>query len=395
MLAALLGVGCASLVPRNPVPANLVQEVQPFNMKGIRAWGDEVPGDLESEFHQRLPHMPRLAQSVSRYNGRPIVNILALSGGGSDGAFGAGLLTGWTKRGDRPTFQVVTGVSAGAIIAPFAFLGHRYDRHLREIWTDYGTNELVIAQILPGLLGGPALADSGPLQALIEKYVTRSFLAEVAAEYHKGRMLLIGTTNLDAQRPVVWNMGEIAASGHPRALHLFRQVILASASIPGALPPVNITVDLGNRSFDEMHVDGGTTHEVFVAPFQAPFRAFDRFYDAPPLRRLYIVKNGKFDPEYKAVKEQTLPIAARAIETLIKSQHRGDIYRIYRMAKDAGADFNLTFVPDSFTLKAEEAFDRRYQTALFEEGMRMSESGRVWVKMPPDVPRIRSTADAR
>ena len=397
MLAALLGAGCATLDPRTPVPVELVQDVRPLNMTGVRAWGDEVPGDVGAEFRTRLPNMPRLAQDAHRINGRPVVNILALSGGGSDGAFGAGLLTGWTERGDRPVFQVVTGVSAGAIIAPFAFLGSRYDYQVREIWTDYGTNELIVAQILPGLLGGPALADSGPLKALIEKYVTRSFLRQIAAEYRKGRMLLIGTTNLDAQRPVVWNMGEIAASGHPRALELFREVILASASIPGALPPVNITVDYGNKTFEEMHVDGGTTHEVFVSPLQVPFKAFDRFYDAPPIRRLYIVKNGKFDPEYKPVKEQTLPIAARAIETLIKSQHKGDIYRIYRMAQDAGADFNLTFVPDSFTLKAAEAFDRRYQAALFAEGIRMSESGRVWVKRPPDVPgrRPRLTADAR
>lgn len=392
MLAAVFSSGCASLQPRNPVPAALVLQAQPLSMTGVRAWGDEVPTDVAAELHKRLPNMPRLAQSAHRSKGRPVVDVLALSGGGSDGAFGAGLLAGWSRRGDRPDFEVVTGVSAGAIIAPFAFLGPRYDRHLWEIWTNYGTNELVVAQILPGLLGGPALADSGPLKALIEKYVTRAFLAEVAAEYRKGRMLLIGTTNLDAQRPVVWNMGEIAASGHPRALDLFRKVILASASIPGALPPVNITVDADNRTYDEMHVDGGTTQEVFVSPFQVPFRAFDRFYDAPPIRRLYIVKNGKFDPEYKPVKEQTLPIAARAIETLIKSQHKGDIYRIYRMAKDADAEFNLTFVPDTFTLKATEAFDRRYQAALFEEGMRLAASGKAWVKAPPDVGRNRTTS---
>lgn len=397
MLVALFGAGCATLDTRTPVPIDLVQDVRPLNLDGVRAWGDEVPGDVHAEFRQRLPNMPRLAQSSRRINGRPVVNILALSGGGSDGAFGAGLLTGWTERGDRPVFQVVTGVSAGAIIAPFAFLGSRYDHQLREIWTDYGTNQLIVAQVLPGLLGGPSLADSGPLKALIEKYVTRSFLALIAAEYRKGRLLLIGTTNLDAQRPVVWNMGEIAASRHPRALELFRQVILASASIPGALPPVNITVDYGKKTFEEMHVDGGTTHEVFVSPIQVPFKEFDRFYDAPPIRRLYIVKNGKFDPEYKAVKEQTIPIAARAIETLIKSQHKGDIYRIYRTAQDAGADFNLTFVPDSFDLKSTEAFDRRYQAALFAEGMRMSKSGRLWVKKPPDVARrkSRATADTR
>ncbi len=385
LVPALLGMGCATLDMRTPVPAELAQQAQPLNMRGMRAWGDEVPGDVALEMRARLPNLQRLAVSSERVRGRPVVNVLALSGGGSDGAFGAGLLTGWTERGTRPQFQVVTGVSAGAIIAPFAFLGSRYDPQLKEIWTDYGTNELIVAQILPGLLGGPALADSGPLKALIEKYVTRSFLAAIAAEYRKGRLLLIGTTNLDAQRPMVWNMGEIAASGHPRALQLFRDVILASAAIPGALPPVNITVDANGRQYQEMHVDGGTTHEVFVAPFQVPFKAFDRFYAQAPHRRLYIIKNGKFEPEYKPVKEQTLPIAARAIETLIKSQHKGDIYRIYRMAKDSGADFNLTFVPDSFTLKAREAFDRKYQAALFAEGIRMSSAGHPWVKVPPDV----------
>ena len=385
-------MGCATLDMRTPVPAELAQEAQPLNMRGIRAWGDEVPGDVTLEMRARLPHLQRLAVSNERVQGRSVVNVLALSGGGSDGAFGAGLLTGWTERGTRPQFQVVTGVSAGAIIAPFAFLGSRYDPQLKEIWTDYGTNELIVAQILPGLLGGPALADSSPLKALIEKYVTRSFLAAIAAEYRKGRLLLIGTTNLDAQRPMVWNMGEIATSGHPRALQLFRDVILASAAIPGALPPVNITVDANGRAYQEMHVDGGTTHKVFVAPFQVPFKAFDRFYAQAPYRRLYIIKNGKFEPEYKPVKEQTLPIAARAIETLIKSQHKGDIYRIYRMAKDAGADFNLTFVSDSFTLKAREAFDRQYQAALFAEGIRMSSAGNPWVKVPPDVAMERAAA---
>ena len=350
---------------------------------GIRFWGDDVPRDVRAEMRRRLPNMPRLAQTANYLEGRPTVEILALSGGGSDGAFGAGLLAGWAARGDRPEFEIVTGVSAGAIIAPFAFLGPKYDSDLREIWTQYRTSQIVTAQILPGLLGGPALTDSGPMQDLIAKYVDRSLMRAVAREYNKGRILLIGTTNLDAQRPVVWNMGEIARSSSPRALELFRKVILASAAIPGAFPPVEIPVTVEGKTFTEMHVDGGTTRGIFVSPVSVPFREFDRLYKKKPIRRLFLISNMKIDPEQDVVAPQTIPIAARAISTLLKSQGLGEVYRIYRLAQDDGADFNYVSVPPDFTLKADEFFDPEYQQALFDVGYRVGRSGEGWQKSPP------------
>lgn len=384
---ALLMAACATIVPRMPVPnAELAARANPLDFTGVRAWGDEVPSDIAKALRVRLPSVSRLAHSDGRVNvERAEVDILALSGGGSDGAFGAGLLVGWTERGNRPQFEVVTGVSAGALTAPFAFLGPRYDEKLHEIWTRYGTNQLVVAQLLPAVFGGPALTDSAPLRQLIATYINERVLAEIAAEYRKGRLLLVLTTNLDAQRPVIWNMGETAASGHPRALELFRDVLLASASIPGALPPVRIPVTVEGKTYDELHVDGGTTQEVFVSPINVPLTALDRFYDSLPKRRLYIVKNGKYQPEYKPVREQALPIAERAIETLIKNQHRNDIYRIYRMAKDSDADFNLAFVPQDFQAKPKELFDPKYQAALFDVGYKLGRSGQAWLKAPPDV----------
>ncbi len=168
-------------------------------------------------------------------DGRAQIDVLALSGGGSDGAFGAGVLTGWTARGDRPEFEHVTGVSAGSIIAPFAFLGPKYDAQMREIWTDYNTDQLVVPQIVSGLLGGDALVDTSPLRKLVAKYVDRDFLKAVAREYERGRLLTVGTTNLDAKRPVVWNMGAIARHyDDPEAVQLFRDVIIASAAIPAS-----------------------------------------------------------------------------------------------------------------------------------------------------------------
>lgn len=387
LFAAVALAGCALAVARVPVPDAATSEIaQVRGMTGVRAWADYVPSDLAGEMQRRLPNLPRLGQSAELRNGRPVVDILALSGGGGDGAFGAGLLAGWTARGDRPEFEVVTGVSAGAIIAPFAFLGPRYDRQLEAIWTEYETSELVITQILPGLLGGPALADTGPLKALIARYIDQALLVEVARQYGRGRMLLVGTTNLDAQRPVVWNMGEIArlaARGNAEAGDLFRRVIMASAAIPGAFPPEHIAVTAAGKDYEELHVDGGATREMFVAPVNVPFAAFDRFYPTRPHRRLFIVKNGKINPDYQAVPEKAIAIAGRAVSTLLKAQHLSDIYRVYRMACDDGAEFKLAAVPASFDKKAKEAFDPAYQRALFEEGRKFGRTSSGWLAAPP------------
>lgn len=386
LVLALLPIlaGCAaSAIPRNGIAdPQVAARANVPGLSGIRFWADESPIDAAAEIRQKMPNLPKLAQDATEINGRPIVEVLALSGGGADGAFGAGLLAGWTSRGDRPQFEVVTGVSAGAIIAPFAYLGPARDADLKQIWTEYGTSQLVTAQILPGLLGGSSLVDTSKLQELVARYVDRTMLRAIAAEYRRGRLLFVLTTNLDAQRPVVWNMGALAASNHPSALELFRKVILASAAIPGAFPPVNIEVEVDGKRYDELHVDGGTTREVFVSPVQVPFKAFDALYAKPPIRRLYIVKNGKMTPETEVVKAQTIAIAARSISTLIKNQNLGELYAIYRRAKDSGVDFNLMAVPASFKAKPAEFFDPAYQQALYDEGQNLGRAG-VWLKSPP------------
>ena len=382
-LSAAMLSGCAIVNTRIAPPNALIAEKAYIpTIPAARFWGDQLPDNLAASI-AKLPNFGRMAYQRTS-SGQPIVNILALSGGGGDGAFGAGLLTGWSKSSKRPTFHLVTGVSAGAIIAPFAFLGSRYDPQLKQIWTQYKTQDLVIAQILPGILGGSSLADTGPLAKLVAKYVTRSFLRQIAREYRKGRMLLIGTTNLDAQRPVIWNMGEIAANRHRGALALFRKVIMASAAIPGAFPPVNINVVSGGRNYDELHVDGGVTKEVFIGPPQLNLSDLDGAYPSPPLRRIYIIKNGKLTPEFEPVQPTALKIAARSITTLTKYQNQGDIYRIYHQAKAAGADFRLAAVPASFDAKADQVFDLKYQRALFEEGLRFGRKG-AWMILPPEI----------
>ena len=383
-VASLVLASCAAQTTRQAVPSQLVAEATIPGLAHARFWGDEVPANVLAFAQAHMPNAKVMASKLSGARGRPLVEYLAISGGAGDGAFAAGLLAGWSRKGDRPQFEVVTGVSAGALTAPFAYLGPEYDGRLQQIWTKYETDDLATPQVLAGLFGADAFADSSGLADLIAKYVDRKLLDRIAEEYHKGRVLLVGTTNLDAQRPVIWNMGEIASNQHPYALELFRQVILASASVPGAFPPVHIKVRAGDRVLEEMHVDGGPTRQVFVAPAQLSLKTFDRLYPRPPLRRIYIVKNGKLTPEYEAVPSNTLAISARSVFTLTKSQSIGDINRIYAMAQRDGAEFRLASIPPSFNIPSTQIFDPYYMKALFQEGYKLGREGDPWTSTPPE-----------
>lgn len=387
LAGAIAASGCAVVDIRNAVPnAALAQYASLPQIQGVRYWADEVPLDPVAEYRKRVPHLRQITTRGAVIDGRAQVHILALSGGGSYGAFGAGVLAGWTARGDRPEFSIVTGVSAGAIIAPFAFLGPRYDGKLREIWTEYRTDQLIVLQLFSGILGGgAALADTKPLADLIARYVDRNMMAEIAREHRKGRLLLIGTTNLDAQRPVVWNVGELAVNGSEQALDTLRRVILASASIPGAFPPVEIDVSAGGQRFTELHVDGGTTRQVFVSPLNVPLKAFNPLYAVPPRRHVYVVNNGYLTPEYQPVKEQTIHIAGRSITTLLLNQGKNDIYRIWREVQDDDGVFRVTTVPDAFQARPKEIFDPVFQRELFDQGYRMARAGKAWSDTPPDM----------
>ena len=196
----------------------------------------------------------------------PPVNYLAVSGGGDNGAFGAGLMNGWTETGTRPEFKMVTGVSTGALIAPFAFLGSDYDATLREVYTTMTPEKVYRARGFSAALYDDAMADTTPLSQVIAGYADQKMFDAIAREYQKGRLLMIGTTDLDAQRPVIWNIGALAASGHPGALDLFRKILRASAAIPGAFQPVLIDVEIDGRKYQEMHVDGGAIAQLFLYP---------------------------------------------------------------------------------------------------------------------------------
>ena len=375
---------CASL-PRNPVPLGLERDATVVGMGGetVRFWGDVPPPNVDAMAREKWAQVRASHRQLPKENGRPVVSFLALSGGGADGAFGAGVLAGWTTRGNRPEFDLVTGVSTGALTAPFAFLGPRYDDALKKVFTESTTSDIAIARPVRGLLGGESLASNAPLARVVAYYVNDAFLKEVAAEYMKGRRLLIGTTNLDAQRPVIWDMGKIAASGHPEAIELFRKVLLASAAIPAVFPPGFVEVAANGTVYEEMHVDGGATREVFLLPTQILAKNVDSTLNVKPIRRSYIIRNGRVGPEWKAVKPRTLSIAGRSISTLIKNQGIGDLYELYAFTKRNGVDYNLIYIPSNFPDTSTTAFDPVYMTKLYDLGFQMARNGNSWKKVPP------------
>jgi hypothetical protein len=381
LLIVLCLPNCSSL-PRDPVPPALADQVAVIEGVQVRYWGDRAPDNIDALAAEKWAQLRATRPNLLK-KARPQINFLAVSGGGSDGAFGAGLLVGWTARGDRPEFDIVTGISTGALTAPFAFLGPRYDPALKAVYTTYSTDQLVTKQPVRGLLGGEALSSNAPLARVIASYVTEEFLQEVAHEHKRGRRLLIGTTNLDAQRPVIWDMGKIATSGDPRALGLFRDVLLASAAIPGVFPPVHIKVQVEGQVREEMHVDGGTTNQVFLLPTQIRTGTTDAKLGINPIRRLYIIRNGRVAPEFKAVKASTLAIAGRSISTLIKTQGVGDLYQMYELARSNNVAYNLAYIPADFPDTSTEAFDPKYMSQLFELGFKLGESGTEWKKTPP------------
>ena len=310
-------------------------------------------------------------------------NYLAISGGGANGAFGAGLLIGWTERGDRPEFSMVTGVSTGALTAPFAFLGSDYDDRMKEVYTTTSTEDIATKRSLFAVLSSDSMTDTTPLKALIARYINAEMIGAIAREHKTGRRLFIGTVNLDAGRSVIWNIGAIAASDYPQKTTLIQDLLRASAAIPVAFPPVFITVEVEGKQYDEMHVDGGTGSQVFVYPAAADWRTIARKLKVKGKPQIYVIRNSFLDPDYQGMKRSVFPIASRTIDSLIRTQGVGDLYQIYALCQRDGNDFNLAYIPSDFTDEPTEGFDPVYMKKLLDLGYQMSLEGYPWEKAPP------------
>ena len=380
---ALLAQGCSAPSRKEAVPAALTGQAEVPGLPGVRYRLTDIE-TMAQEGAAALEREKRYLASTGHKGPLPPAVYLAISGGGDAGAFGAGLLNGWTKAGNRPQFKLVTGISTGALIAPFAFLGPTYDDRLKDFYTNIGPADIVEHRSLWAAVTDDALADNRPLWNRVAKEVDRALLDEIAAEYDKGRLLLIATSDLDSRQAVIWNMTKIASSRDPRALELFRTVMVTSAAIPGAFPPTMIDVEAGGKAYQEMHVDGGAMAQVFLYP--PSLKVVTGMKKGGPIereRRAYIIRNSRLDPEWAQVERKTLSISGRAVTSLITTQGVGDLYRIYATTQRDKVAFNLAYIPKEFDAPHPHEFDTEYMRKLFDFAYRRALDGYPWEKLPP------------
>ena len=381
--AALALVGCSTL-PRNAPPLDVVGTTTIPGFSDVRAPGAAPSRALIADLARSYAEESRSDFPVAA-DGKIHYSILALSGGGPNGAFGSGLLKGWSDTGKRPVFKIVTGVSTGALMAPFAFLGSKYDDALRDFYTTNPSQNIFRRlSILPQLLSGEAFADTEPLRAIIDDNVDAALLEAVATAHRQGRRLYVGTTNLDQQRFIVWNMGAIAASGEPRALELFRKVMLASASVPVAFPPVFFNVVANGVHYDELHVDGAVGANVFLNAGVFSITAVRRrAVSAAAHEEVHVIHNGQLRPRPLQTRRSVVGIATRSFDGFARAGTIGDLFQIYAVTLRDDMGFRWITIPDSATVSGNEVFDPVIMGDLFALGVDLWQRGDPWSSIPP------------
>lgn len=368
----LLMVGCAGLA-RRPAPPPQYANAHPPGFAPTIRWAGEM---TEREFQGwAASHLAGMERSTHGER----VNILVLSGGGGAGAFGAGVLAGWSQLGTVPRFQIVTGVSVGALIAPFAFLGPQWDHKLALAFEGKSAPPLLERRAFGWLavLFGWSAFRGAPLRALVDRNVTPALLRAVAAQAARGRLLLVATTDLDSGGIVVWNMGAIASRGGEDALRLFRRVLIASASIPGIFPPVLIPVQASNETFDEMHVDGSASSSFLFAPGIVSILP----HAIRPLQggNVYLVVNGHLRMRGRTTRNRTTVILLRSVDTELASDSRARVRLVYSFALRQRMRLRVTEIPSSYRLGGfTTALKPARMRALFEYGERCARAHRVW-----------------
>lgn len=386
ILVSMLLLPACGTVLRQAAPVALAEKASMVGFPEIRYYPftDPVPARkmLQEAFYTETPESFETLPDGSR-----VYSYLAVSGGGSDGAFGAGLINGWTKAGNRPHFKVVTGVSTGALIAPFAFLGPEYDDVLKKSYTTVDASAIFVVRSLLSILWADSLADTAPLKSMVASYIDEKVLDAIAKEHAKGRRLLVATSNLDAEQPVIWNMGAIASSKDPKRLDLFRTILVASASIPMVFPPAMINVVIDGKQYDEMHVDGGVFLQSFsiaaVVDLDRVVTDVHKDYTGRVIQRLYVIRNGRVTPEPRAVDRSLGRITMRAIGTMLKMSGINDLYRLYLSSLHDNVEFRFIAIPPEFETKTSEQFVEAEMIRLYDFGHEMALKGIPWRTTPP------------
>ncbi len=380
-VASLSLSACSTLERKAAVPPDLRRSTSVLGIPNARFFADQ-PDAMMAEQKRELAREAKTL-GVPRGGSLPTAYLLSWSGGGDDGAFGAGLMVGWTAHGDRPKFKLVTGVSTGSLIAPFAFLGPECDDTLTEVFTDVVQSDIYTPRFVTAALTDDAMADTSPLYATISKHVDAHLMARIAEEYGKGRILLMQTTDLDAGYPVIWNIGAIAEVSTPEALNLIRHVMLASASIPAAFPPVMFDVQAGGGDYQEMHVDGGASSQAFLVP--PALDPNDVRAKAGYSRKVaaYLIRNSGLTIDWTDTQRQTMSVAGKGVTSMINYMGVDDIYRMYLETRRARASFHLAYIGTDFNAPHPSPFDQTFMRALYRYGYDKAAKGYPWQEAPP------------
>jgi hypothetical protein len=390
LLAAAAAMLAARMERRTAPPPTGASIGRPWGAIDLETFDTKVPSGMQRTIAESIRledprEFDRDGDGVREYD------FLALSGGGAHGAFGAGMLCGWSERGDRPNFKVVTGISTGALQATPAFLGPAYDPLLKRVYTEITTADIYRKRSALAAVVADAACDTAPLRRLLDGAIDEQVLAAVAAKHHAGHRLFIGTANMDANEFAIWDMGAIAASGRPDARRRFVDVLVASASVPVLFPPVYFDVEVDGRVCREMHCDGGAEAQVFLRGFMLDVE--DALEGAGLTTgevqgRLFIIRNGRPDdrPGYAAIDPTALSIAEATIEKLFKVSTTASLYRMYVLADRYDVEFNLRFIPQEFDVGFPSLeFDRAGMNRLFDLGYRMGRDSAEWDRQPPDI----------
>ncbi len=360
VLATLMLAGCTAM-PRPEVAPARIAAAAADRMGGVR-----FPADA-------APPTPGPSDDLAQ-------DILVLSGGGPDGAYGAGLLRGWQARGDLPQFDVVTGVSTGALMAPLAFLGGDRLADLERLYTGDDVTRILSQGSPLRLVRGPSIYRSKRLRAMIAAAIRPAVLADIAAQHRAGRRLYVATANIDAQVRQIWDMGEIAARGTPASAALFHDILLAAASIPIAFDPVPVAVEAPGEHVTELHADATLFGLIY-----ADARLFDAARCRAPGGRctLYVIAHNKTRPEPRTVKLNVADVGARVLDTLIKADLATKLRVAREEAADVGATFRFTYLDVPFESVSAIDFDPAYMRKIFAIGRERGVAGVNWLT---DVP---------
>lgn len=372
VLLVLLVSGCAQTPERRTLLNS--EQLNPLDTPGLRFWDESIISADNYDFSHAIDSL------VDHSHKSGQVDHLALSGGGFNGAFSAGVLNAWSESGTRPEFDVVTGVSTGAIVSIFAFLGSEYDQELKSYYTRTTAEEMFKRNSIFKLPFRNSMVDVSGFEDKVRNAVDAKMVKQLAFERSKGRILLIATTSLDNEKMAIWDVGKIAHIGTPQAQQLIQDIIIASSAVPGLFPATRITLPYKGGTVDELHVDGGVSRQVFLIP-----QGFKKtFIPRNVEKNIYVIRNGFLKPEFEEIENGLTSVSYRALSILIRRQSIGDIEHIYNFSERNQIGFHLAYIDDDFSKGTLNSFNLEYMQKLYTYGYQKKLDSDLWRRNLPD-----------